>query len=125
MDVKGGNKRGKKKSAMFVELFRTEGKVWDSLWRPSLGSIYSLRCSLFLHTGRWSSSHPVRHKSDDTKVRNELLGQSSGCHISAVLQHVAFQYFCSNPSNSPCVTPKNAAGVNCCVDSCVCAYCGL
>lgn len=83
---------------MFLELFRTEGKVWDSLWHPSLGNIYSLHCSLFLHTDHCSSSHPVRHKSDNTKVRNELLGQSSGCHIPAALQHIAFQYFCLNPA---------------------------
>lgn len=44
-------------------------------WRPSLGNIDSLRCSLVLHRVRCASSHPVgqKKKEDNMNVRAERL----------------------------------------------------
>lgn len=43
--------------------------VEDLPWLPSLGNIYILHCSLFLHRGRCASSPPVRQKRNKKEIK--------------------------------------------------------
>lgn len=66
--------------AWFTEMRLSDAvvTVWDLPSRPSLGNIYSLRCSLFLRRGRCASSHPVGHRH--TNIQHEGWSGSSVCN---------------------------------------------